>query len=665
VNFHTGLRLFRAGVVSLILLLSSLELTAQTSTIPQTVTELPPSSERWALVIGISKYDDPSLNPLFGQNDAKKIAADLERYAGFDHGQVLVLTDDQPADRQPRRERILWWLSVLKQNASPQGLLLVFFSGHGLESQGESFLIPKEAHLNFDRTYLEQNAVPIEVVSKSLREAQAKQIIVLVDACRSNPYAAKGNTSNKMTSKFVDSFDYEKQNSGISAYVKIFSTSPGEESFQYQEMEMGYFSWVLDQALSGVYDQGQLTLKDLIRRLEDEIPRLVKLYSPGRVQEPDPQTGGYKADQLVLVNTYARSLSSSGRAKKSGAEQQPPGPDTRTPIGTDKVLVFLFGVVFILILLAVAVFDRQPSPIGILIYRVVLALAAAGIGAVIPGMIDVNVSTIIRAGGAIALFVIVYWFKPADLVAGLRKNTTAEPVTPPEGIHETSREKLEKLSHSQRSKVFESMERFKSLTGESIDRVFKATEVRRTITVEPPNAELMVFEELTNLSDRDQYQLTRYVTTDAPTAKKTLDIKAWFKRENQECEAAVEISPSSDARIFTIRIGFKGQVVRVGNIVQLRWRSKFPGSVALNEDYWVFPLNLFEKRPNRLVVEALFLHPPADLLFFAISPSGHLNPLSLVGPESRTKDNKPYFAYSASIDGPGDFYVLQWRIDDN
>ena len=90
-------------------------------------------------------------------------------------------------------------------------------------------------------------------------------------------------------------------------------------------------------------------------------------------------------------------------------------------LGLDKILAFCFGVFFALNLLFIAFKDRQPTQMGILIYRVVLAQVAAGIGAVIPGMIDVNVQPVIRAGGAIALFVIVFWFNPPNLVSGSSK----------------------------------------------------------------------------------------------------------------------------------------------------------------------------------------------------------------------------------------------------
>jgi len=46
------------------------------------------------------------------------------------------------------------------------------------------------------------------------------------------------------------------------------------------------------------------------------------------------------------------------------------------------------------------------------VIRVALALGAAGIGASVPGFLEVAVSSGIRAGGAVAIFVIVYWFNP-------------------------------------------------------------------------------------------------------------------------------------------------------------------------------------------------------------------------------------------------------------
>jgi hypothetical protein len=86
---------------------------------------------------------------------------------------------------------------------------------------------------------------------------------------------------------------------------------------------------------------------------------------------------------------------------------------TRARVPTsDKLLAFIFGVVFISVLLVIAIFIPNPSGFSYTVFRIVLALAAAGVGAVIPGFLNVEYRNIVRAGGAIALFVIVYFFPP-------------------------------------------------------------------------------------------------------------------------------------------------------------------------------------------------------------------------------------------------------------
>src|SRR4051812_13585528 len=92
----------------------------------------------------------------------------------------------------------------------------------------------------------------------------------------------------------------------------------------------------------------------------------------------------------------------------------PPTNDTKVS-RMDKILAFSFGIIFIAILLIVAVLIPEPSATSYTVFRIVLALAAAGVGAVLPGFISINVGGWLRAGGAIALFVIVYFFAPAPV----------------------------------------------------------------------------------------------------------------------------------------------------------------------------------------------------------------------------------------------------------
>lgn len=82
----------------------------------------------------------------------------------------------------------------------------------------------------------------------------------------------------------------------------------------------------------------------------------------------------------------------------------------------EKLGVFVFGVVFAITFLIFAIVIPRPTPFAYTVFRIILALSAAGVAATIPGLIVVELSFGIRAGGAMAVFVIVFFFNPARLV---------------------------------------------------------------------------------------------------------------------------------------------------------------------------------------------------------------------------------------------------------
>jgi len=79
------------------------------------------------------------------------------------------------------------------------------------------------------------------------------------------------------------------------------------------------------------------------------------------------------------------------------------------------VIATTFGVVFIMALLGLAIFFPEPSPFQYTVFRVVLALASAGVATAIPGLLDVRIGEIATASGAIGIFLIVYFATPAEL----------------------------------------------------------------------------------------------------------------------------------------------------------------------------------------------------------------------------------------------------------
>lgn len=83
----------------------------------------------------------------------------------------------------------------------------------------------------------------------------------------------------------------------------------------------------------------------------------------------------------------------------------------------ELVASFTFGVTFLTTMLVIAILIPRPTDPQMLIFRIVASVAVAGIGAVIPGFLIVNIPPYVRAGGALALFVIVYMINPPALVS--------------------------------------------------------------------------------------------------------------------------------------------------------------------------------------------------------------------------------------------------------
>ncbi|MEO0590890.1 MAG: hypothetical protein AAFZ11_10065, partial [Pseudomonadota bacterium] len=81
----------------------------------------------------------------------------------------------------------------------------------------------------------------------------------------------------------------------------------------------------------------------------------------------------------------------------------------------ERKWAFLSGIAFVGMVLGFAIFEPNPSPFQYTMFRIVLALAGAGFVSMTPGFLSAQVGTFIRGGGALAAFVIIFFFAPAAL----------------------------------------------------------------------------------------------------------------------------------------------------------------------------------------------------------------------------------------------------------
>lgn len=95
------------------------------------------------------------------------------------------------------------------------------------------------------------------------------------------------------------------------------------------------------------------------------------------------------------------------------------------------ILSFVFGSVFVVVLLAIAIFNPSPSDFQYTVFRIVLALAAGGVVAAFPGFIEIKFGSWLRSGGALAVFVLVYFYSPAAIETQSKSSTKIVPAIEP------------------------------------------------------------------------------------------------------------------------------------------------------------------------------------------------------------------------------------------
>jgi hypothetical protein len=133
-------------------------------------------ARRVALVIGNGAYTNaPTLkNP---PNDARDMAATLKEL-GFE-----VTSDTNVSHRDMKR-----LIREFGQKLRTGGAGLFYYAGHGVQSKGRNYLIPVEADIQSEAE-IEDASVDVNLVLNYMDDAQNGLNIVILDACRNNPFA--------------------------------------------------------------------------------------------------------------------------------------------------------------------------------------------------------------------------------------------------------------------------------------------------------------------------------------------------------------------------------------------------------------------------------------------------------------------------------------------
>lgn len=228
------------------------------------------SESTYAVVVGISDYQDPAIPDLrFADKDAVAFANYLRSDAGgkLDNDHLKVLINGQATSAQ-FASALDWMLEVVKENDQA----ILYFSGHG---DVERKTITQPGYLLCwdapSRVYLGGGALALpmlqDIISTLSTQNKAK-VIVVTDACRSGKLAGSIVGGSQITGA-----NLAKQ---YANEIKILSCQPNEYSIEGEQWGggRGAFSYHLVNALYGMADNNndrEVSLQETGRYLEDHV----------------------------------------------------------------------------------------------------------------------------------------------------------------------------------------------------------------------------------------------------------------------------------------------------------------------------------------------------------------------------------------------------------
>lgn len=288
------------------------------------------ASKRVALIIGNSAYEHASklTNP---KNDADAIAEKLLKL-DFDVVKGVDLTHVDFAQK----------VSAFRKKLVGADVGLFFYAGHGLQVDGENYLVPVDAELE-DEASLGFETVPIKNILK-LMEWATKTNLVFLDACRDNPLAR--NLARSMgTRSTALGRGLARLETGLGTMIS-FATQPGNVALDGSGKNSPFTT-----ALLKHIDTPGLDVAQLMRRVRVDVIKATSsrqvpwsnssltgdfyFYGPVTVNvAPSSKNSDSYSDEMAALKNRLKELE--GQLKKQSASA--PTPDNNEKSTLQKPL---------------------------------------------------------------------------------------------------------------------------------------------------------------------------------------------------------------------------------------------------------------------------------------------------------------------------------------
>jgi hypothetical protein len=215
--------------------------------VSQEVVDIPVdvSQKRLALVIGNSAYQHGGTlrNPI---NDARAMKTALEKL-GF-----TVMKCENCSQNDMKR-----MIDDFGSKLQNYDVGLFFYAGHGIQVNGNNYLVPVDSKLEYERD-VEYNCVQAGRVLGKMESAKSKINLIILDACRDNPFARSWSRST--SSKGLAFMN------APSGSLIAYATSPGNTASDGSGTNGLYTSAILQ-----YIGQSDLQIEDMFKKVRQKV----------------------------------------------------------------------------------------------------------------------------------------------------------------------------------------------------------------------------------------------------------------------------------------------------------------------------------------------------------------------------------------------------------
>ncbi len=275
--------------------------------------------EKWALVIGVGKFQDLDIRPLtYPAKDARDFAALLTdpNYGRFKPGNVTLLTDENATtvNIKDRIERLIG-------NAQAEDLVVVYLSSHGAPREssklGVSYVVTHDTKVNS----LYATSLPmVSIVDDINNMVKAQRVVIFLDACYSGEAtlastlgggreAGGANAPAANNAQVGGAKSLKPEGQGVShellnrfgqsvGRVIIAASQPNEVSWESDSLKNGIFTYYLIQAFK--QNNGLSSIEEVFSYLRNQVAKRA-LEEKGQSQHPTMQSSEHQVKVDIRI----------------------------------------------------------------------------------------------------------------------------------------------------------------------------------------------------------------------------------------------------------------------------------------------------------------------------------------------------------------------------